>query len=163
MEAEQEGAFRVAKRFDAVLLNNQGHTSGQIATLLKAPRSRVSQWLRDYQSFGHEALLEGHRCGRPPRLDPTELQHLSDIVESGPIAYGYLSGSWTSVMIVQVIQQEFGVGYGLRHVRRLLDKLDCPLHLPGRRPAQVDFGGQKRWWRYTYPNLQKKPRPESQF
>jgi transposase len=149
--------YRVAKRIHAVLLNHEGHTSGQIAGLLKAPRSRVSQWLQHYQSFGDEALLEGHRCGRPPRLDGAQLRQLADIVESGPVAYGYLSGVWTSVMIATVIQEEFGVRYDPRHVRRVLDKLGFSLQRPKRQLARADPAAQDRWRRYTYPNLKKKP------
>ena len=47
--AEADGAYRVARRLHAVLLNHDGYTSGQIATLLKAFRSSVSEWLRNYE------------------------------------------------------------------------------------------------------------------
>ena len=47
-EAEGDGAYRVAKRIHAVLLNNDGYTSGQITAMLKTQRSRVSEWLRNY-------------------------------------------------------------------------------------------------------------------
>ena len=43
-EAERDGAHRVARRLHAVLLNHQQHTSGEIARLLEAPRSKVSLW-----------------------------------------------------------------------------------------------------------------------
>lgn len=67
-EAEQEGAYRVAKRIHAVLLNADGHTSGRIAEILKAPRSKASVWLANYEVYGENGLLEGHRSGRPPEL-----------------------------------------------------------------------------------------------
>ena len=35
-EAERDGAFRVAKRIHAVLLNHQRHSSGEIANILEA-------------------------------------------------------------------------------------------------------------------------------
>ena len=95
-EAEQEGAYRVAKRLQAVVLNSEGRTSGDLARILKAPRSKVSEWLARYQAHGVEGLLEGYRCGRPARL--TEAQHyrLGDILDSGPAAYGLDTGIWTS-------------------------------------------------------------------
>ena len=64
-EAEQEGAYRVAKRLQAVVLNSEGRTSGDLARILKAPRSKVSEWLARYQAHGVEGLLEGYRSGRP--------------------------------------------------------------------------------------------------
>ena len=51
-EAAMEGAYRIAKRIHAVLLNHKGKTSGQISELLPAPRSRVKQWLSDYEIHG---------------------------------------------------------------------------------------------------------------
>src|SRR5204863_6230258 len=60
-EAERDGAYRVAKRLQAVVLNSEGRTSGELAHLLGSPRSRVSEWLASYQAFGVQGLLEGHR------------------------------------------------------------------------------------------------------
>ena len=41
-EAERDGAYRVAKRLQAVVLNAEGRTSGELAAVLKAPRSKIS-------------------------------------------------------------------------------------------------------------------------
>jgi hypothetical protein len=49
-QAERDGAYRVAKRLQAVVLNSEGRTSGELANLLKAPRSSVSEWLARYQA-----------------------------------------------------------------------------------------------------------------
>jgi transposase len=87
-EAERDGAYRVAKRIHAVLLNTQGHTSGRIAGILGAPRSRVADWLATYESYGLDGLLEGQRSGRPRQLDDQQRVALADIIDSGPVAYG---------------------------------------------------------------------------
>jgi len=98
-EAEKDGAYRVAKRLRAVVLNSEGRTSGQLANLLKAPRSKVSEWLQRYQIQGIQGLLEGYRSGRPSELTKEQQQQLGDILDSGPVAYGLDSGIWTSPMI----------------------------------------------------------------
>ena len=85
-EAERDGVYRVAKRLQAVILNAEGRTSGELAAVLKAPRSRVSEWLSRYQEFGLEGLLEGYRSGRPPALSPQQRTQLGDILDSGPVA-----------------------------------------------------------------------------
>jgi transposase len=51
-EVEKDDAYRVAKRLRAVVLNSQGHTSGELAHSLQAPRSKVSAWLQRYQPRG---------------------------------------------------------------------------------------------------------------
>ena len=158
-EAEAEGVYRVAKRIHAVLLNHDGYTSGQITAMLKTPRSCISEWLKNYAQYGYEGLLEGYRSGRPASLTAANLRVLVDIVDSGPVAYGYLSGVWTSPMIAQVIQEQFGVAYHPGHVCRLLHQLDFSVQRPKRKLIRADVQAQDRWHRYTYPNLKKKPNP----
>ena len=86
-EAEQDGAYRVAKRLQAVFLNSEGRTSGDLARILKAPRSKVSEWLARYQAQDVEGLLEGYRSGRPARLTEAQHRRLGDILDSGPVAW----------------------------------------------------------------------------
>ena len=98
-EAERDGSYRVAKRLQAVVLNAEGHSSGEIAGILKSPRSKTSEWLRLYEQHGIEGLLEGHRSGRPAELEERQRRQLADILDSGPAAYGLDTGIWTSPMI----------------------------------------------------------------
>jgi transposase len=68
-QAERDGAYRVSKRLQAVVLNSQGRSSGELASILQSPRSKVSEWLARYETHGVEGLLEGQRCGRPPAVE----------------------------------------------------------------------------------------------
>jgi transposase len=154
-EAERDGAYRVARRIHAVLLSAQQHTRGEIATVLQAPRSKVSLWLGQYEGYGWEALLEGHRSGRPPELTPAQLSELDGLIDSGPIAYGFSSGVWTSPMIARVIEEEFKVHYHPGHVRKVLKALGFSVQRPRRLLAKGDPAEQDRWQRYTYPRLKK--------
>ncbi len=154
-EAEKDGAHRVARRIHAVLLNHQEHTSGEIAQMLEAPRSKVSLWLGQYESYGWEALLEGHRSGRPKELTSAQVVQLDGIIDSGPVAYGLSSGVWTSPMIGRVIQEEFSVNYHAGHVRKLLKGMGFSVQRPRRKLAKANQAAQDRWQRYTYPRLKK--------
>ena len=156
-EAERDGAYRVAKRLQAVVLNSEGRSSGAIAGILKAPRSKVSEWLSVYEAHGEEGLLEGHRSGRPRRLTAAQQQQLADIIESGPVAHGLDSGIWTSPMIARVIEEEFGIAYHPGHVRKLLHEMEFSVQRPRRVLARANAAEQDRWRRYTFPNLKKKP------
>jgi len=66
-EAERDGAYRVAKRLRAVVLNSQGRTSSELANILQAPRSKVSEWLARYEVL---SLLK-----TPCRLKALHLQN----------------------------------------------------------------------------------------
>ena len=158
--AEADGAYRVARRLHAVLLNAAGHSSGDIAAILLAPRSKVSQWLSDYEEFGYEALLEGQRSGRPALLTSAQESDLGEIIDRGPLAYGFTSGVWNAPMIGRVIAEEFWVKYTSRHVRRLLSRIGFSVQRPKRILARADLEEQNRWRRYTHPNIKKKRRPK---
>ena len=160
-EAERDGAYRVAKRLQAVILNSEGRTSGDLAGILKAPRSRVSEWLAHYQLYGVDGLLEGYRSGRPPGLTEAHRVGLADILESGPVAYGLDSGIWTSPMITRVIEEEFGIAYHPGHVRKLLHALGFSVQRPRRVLARANAAEQDRWHRRTFPNLKKKPKEKT--
>jgi transposase len=160
-EAERDGAYRVAKRLQAVILNSEGRTSGDLAAILKAPRSRVSEWLANYQLYGVDGLLEGYRSGRPAGLTEAQRVGLADILESGPVAYGLDSGIWTSPIIAHVIEEEFGIAYHPGHVRKLLHALGFSVQRPRRILARANAAEQDRWHRRTFPNLKKKPKEKT--
>ena len=154
-EAEVEGVYRVARRLHAVLLNHAGNTSGEIARLLDSPRSRVSEWLKNYEDYGYDGLLEGYRPGRPSTLTSAQKHALEDILESGPVAYDFTSGVWTSPMVARVVHEEFGVDYHPGHVRKLMHQLGFTVQRPTRKLTRADPQTQDRWHRHTYPNLKK--------
>lgn len=155
-EAEQDGVYRVAKRLHAVLLSDEDYSSGEIAHVLQAPRSRVSQWLRDYEFEGFEGLLEGQRCGRPSDLSLGQEKQLIDIIDSAPVAYGFLGGVWTSPMVARVIQEEFGRSYHVGHVRKILYRLGFSVQRPKRLLAKADAKELTRWRKTIYPHIKKK-------
>ena len=161
-EAERDGEYRVARRILAVRLNAQGHTAGDISRMLDVHRSSATLWLQHWMEYGLEGLLEGQRSGRPPALDAKARTALQDIVERGPIAYGFSSGVWTSPMIAQVIAEEFGVQYHAGHVRKLLHWLGFSVQRPRKKLARADEEKQSRWRRYTLPRLKKTPKRKGQ-
>jgi transposase len=160
-EAAQEGAYRVARRLHAVVLNMEGRTAPEIASLLKVHRSKVSIWLQHWQRWGMEGILEGHRPGRPRALSDQQLQTLADILDSGPVAYGFHSGVWTCPMVSRVIEEEFSIPYHPAHVSRILHQLDFSVQRPRKVLARADRKAQSRWVRYHYPDIKKKPRAKA--
>lgn len=156
-EAASDGAHRVVKRIHAVLLNHDKNTSGEIAKALMTSRSAVSEWLKLYAGQGFDGLMEGHRGGRPSRLSDIDKVLLCDIIDSGPIAYGFVSGLWTSIRIAEVISQEFGVHYHPGHVRKLLQEFGFSVQSPKRVLARADKEKQAKWVSETYPAIKKSP------
>lgn len=155
-QALRDGAYRVASRLHAVALNMEGKTAPQIADILKVHRTKVSMWLRNWQQSGMDGILEGHRPGRPPAISEKQRQKLADILDSGPVAYGFTSGVWTSPMVARVIEDEFSITYHAAHVSRILHDLGFSVQRPKKVLAKADMAVQSRWVRYKYPNIKKK-------
>jgi transposase len=69
-------------------------------------------------------LLEGcQRSGRLPAMTYAQRAKLTDILDSGPVAYGFTTGVWTSPMVARVIEDEFSIAYNPAHVSRILHEL----------------------------------------
>ena len=157
-EALQDGAYRVARRLHAVVLNMEGKTAPEIADILKVHRSKVCLWLYRWRENGITGILEGHRPGRPDRLSGEQRTTLADILDSGPVSYGFNSGTWTCPMVSRVIEEEFSVSYHPAHVSRILHELRFSVQRPKKILARADKTLQSRWIRRRYPELKKKPK-----
>lgn len=68
LESAQDGVYRVFNRIKAILLNNAGKSSSEIANVLNVSREITSKWLKTFEQQGVDGLLEGHRSGRPAKL-----------------------------------------------------------------------------------------------
>lgn len=157
-EALGDHQYRVATRLHAIMLSIEKHTSGEITSLLKVNRTNVPVWINNWNHYGADGLLEGHRSGRRSSLDPDDKVRLGDILESGPVAYGLNTGVWTSKIVTQIIEEEFGIGFHPGHVRKLLKEIGFSVQRPTYKLVNADSKKKNKWIRYTYPNLKKTPK-----
>lgn len=159
-QAQRDREPRMMLRIQGILMSLDGHATGEIADHLKVHRSTVPLWIDQWNRYGKEGLLEGHRSGRPATLSGEERERLRDILDSGPVAYGLQTGIWTSPLVRQVIEGEFGPRYHAGHVRKLLRQLGYSVQRPTTRLVQADVEQHRKWVRYTYPNFKKTPKPK---
>ena len=115
-QAQQDKEPRTLLRIQGILMSLDGHTASEIADHLKVHRSTVPLWIDQWNRYGKEGLLEGHRSGRPTALSEEDRERLCDILDSGPVAYGLPTGIWTSPLVRRVIEEEFGQRYHAGHV-----------------------------------------------
>lgn len=155
-EAYSDGALRVSNRIKAILLNSDGRTSSSIGQELSVSREIVSKWLKTYDCRGVEGLFDKKKEGRPANLTDLQKILLCDIIESGPVAYGLSTGIWTSPIVAEVIEMEFGVKYHPGHVRKLLQDFGFSVQTPTRLLASADREKKEKWVQATYPSLKKR-------
>src|SRR5215472_2801349 len=83
--------------------------------------------------------------GRPTALSLEDRERLCDILDSGPAACGLKTGIWTSLLVRQVIEEEFGQRYHAGHVRKLLRQLGYSVQRPTTRLVRADVQQHRKW------------------
>lgn len=158
-EAERRNDLEEWRRGRAVLGYIAQRSVISLAAELGVTRGSVNRWLQWYEADGTEGLTTGKPSGRPPRLTKAQLGELTAIIESGPIAAGYVTGVWTGPIIGDLIRKRFNVGYHNHHVPRLLHQLGFSVQRPRKRLASADLKAQAIWIRDTFPKIKKKRPP----
>lgn len=138
-----------------VKLREEGHSQSKIAEMCGLSQSRVSGILKRYREQGQSGLVIKSPPGRPSGLNPTQLEVLQAILKAGALAWGFPTDSWTLSRIAQVIKAEFGLGYSLEHVRRLLKKLGFTRQRPRAKDYRQDEQSVTNWKSQTLPGLKK--------
>lgn len=154
----QNGDVRLWKRLKAIWLYQKGYRPEDILAAVDVSRRSIFYWLKRYRALGIKGLREKEHPGRPRGLENEQWDRLSEILDSGPVAYGFSSGIWTCSRVGHVIQAEFGVSYHEDHVRKILHRLGFSVQRPIKKLARADAQWQQRWVRQTYPALKKTPK-----
>ena len=108
--------------------NQKGKTQQEIAELLNCHQSSVSRLLYKYKQ--KSIIVNLPRSGRPTKLKGQTLnlvkEKLLDKITSANAEYNGVS----TKQLKEVIKQEIGTTYSLRHVERLMHKLGFSLITP---------------------------------
>jgi len=155
IDCQEGNDLRNWKRVKGLLLYSQHVDIGQIMSFLDVGKRTFYDWLNRFLDSGIDGIYESQRSGRPPKLNEKQLEILSDIVDSGPVAYGLETGIWTGPTIRRVIEREFGVRYNPSHVRRILHGLGFSVQRPTKKLARADESLQQKWVKETYPEVKK--------
>lgn len=145
------------RRVAAAQLFRKSCSQSQVARRLEVSRQTASRWYALWEAGGKAALAGAGRTGRKGKLSGDELCRLEAILVGGAPAAGYETDLWTLKRIVRVIRREFGVSYHAGHVWKLLRQLGWTCQRPERRARERNEDAIKRWVRYRWPRIKKKP------
>jgi len=59
---------------------------------LDVSRRSIFYWLKRYKRSGVEGFRERHHSGKPTGFVREQMYRLADILDSGPMVYGFTSG-----------------------------------------------------------------------
>ena len=155
-KAYDAGALRLVRRISVLLSLAKREPVAQVAETFSVSRQTVYDWLKAFILYGADSLVYRRPPGRKPRLTKTQKRRLAELIEAGPLAAGYLSQCWTSLLIQQLILREFGVLYNRHYVCELLHNLGFSYQKAKFISDHLDEEGRRKWLTETWPQILQK-------
>lgn len=150
---------RHEKRRIAIEAVHQGATVESVARMLKVSLRTVFRWLVRYRMGGHHALQEGHRSGRPPKVDAELMRWLYDaITRHDPRQYDFPFNLWTLGLVRILLKRKFGVELSKSGVSRLLGHLGLSPQRPIYKSYKQNPQEMKKYLQQTFPGLLEQAR-----
>jgi len=145
------------RRWRAIELLKRGLSIIAVARRLGCSHSSVILWRNALRRRGESGLKAKPAPGRPPKLRAAQREKLPALLLRGALAWSYSTDLWTTSRIAKVIEREFGVRFHRAHVGRLLADLNWSCQKPERRALERDDEAIRRWKRYRWVAIKKKP------
>lgn len=156
-KAEHSRVWMEARRFRARELVEQGWKQTDAAEALGVTPGAVSRWVARARQGGAQALRRRKPPGGPRKLSDAQLAQLPELLNRGPLAFGFSGEIWTRGRIAQVIEREFGVSYDPSQLGRILKRYGFSLQQPALRASQRDEEAIRDWRDRRFAELRKRP------
>jgi transposase len=152
-KAYNRGDLRAIRRISVLLMLSQRLGLAAILATWAISRQTVYNWLKAFLSERWDSLVSAKAPGRPPRLSKTQKRRLCDLIEAGPEAAGYATGCWTSVLIQDLIYQEFQVLYNRFYVCELLHNLGFSYQKARFVSDHLNEEARQHWMQAEWPKI----------
>jgi transposase len=150
-----------AVRLRAAAMLAAGMQPKDIAAGLRVSPRSVRRWRAAWVAGGEQALASQGPGGSACRLDEAQLRALTEALDQGPAAYGWVEDQrWTLARVAQLVFELFRVRYTPRGVSSLLHRIGDTPQVPRHVAAEQDGGKVTTWVRETWPRI-KASRPGS--
>jgi transposase len=122
LTAQRLNNLRLYRIVKSLLLISEGVPLEKIAKMSDVSVRTIFEWLSRFmwERFSWLGWMHYKGRGRRQKISGEQKKKLYRIVADGPEKYGFDCGIWNSVMILTVIEKEFGVTYNPRYISSLL-------------------------------------------
>ena len=148
-KAYDRGDARLVRRISALLAYGQGQEVSAVADDLSVSPETVYIWLRAFLVDRFASLGYRAGAGRPSNLTKTQKRRLKQLINAGPLAYGFTRGCWSSLLIQEMILLEFGVLYNRHYICDLLKNLGYSYQKAKFVSAHLDPQARQQWLEVT--------------
>lgn len=111
---------RLEDRRIAAELFGAGVSRADAARRLGVSRATATRWYRVWEVGGAAALAQPGKRGRPPKLEPADLDDVQRALARPPAESGFPIERWSLAAVVALIRRATGIAYHPRHVVRVL-------------------------------------------
>ena len=123
MRLDAERGAKPRARLNAALQRKRGWSMDEIASSLNMKRRTVHDVLWRFMKRGLDAAYDVKREGRPNHLTIKQQENLRKNLIAGPQAVGFKEGSWSTRMVLHLVEDKYGKRYTREHMTRVLRKL----------------------------------------
>ena len=150
-------------RLMAVARVREGEPAAEVIAAYGFNRTTIYKWLRAalQPGVGIKALRSTKATRRPRSLTPAQERQVYRWINGrDPRQYGLDFGLWMRTVVVELIDQKFGVRLGVTAVGERLGKLGLTPQKPLQRAYQRDPEAIERWQRETYPAIARQAKAQ---
>ncbi len=156
---------RLEFRKRAVKLIKSGKKKGEVADMIGIKAGTLSQWWKDYQSFGYKGLESKKKGARPEDKkllsDQQELQVQKMIVDKMPGQLKLDYALWTRKAVKELIEREFGVVLALTTMGDYLRKWGYTPQKPKKKAYEQCSRKVQKWLDEEYPAVKERAQQEN--
>ena len=122
-QLRKDEKFSQGVRLYAVYQIKLGRNAEELEELYNVSYKSICNWVYRYNRYGIDGLKEKIRSGRPSRLSEEQQKKLKEVINDKPEKFGYRSGVWSGPLVIDYVQNTFGVSYKKAQIYNLLHKL----------------------------------------
>jgi transposase len=153
-QAYARGDVRLVRRVSVLLAYLHEHVSvSNLGERWGMSEATVYVWLKALLLNGLDSLVYAHGGGRPAKLTPSQKQQLCEQLDAGPLAQGFASACWTTLLIQELIRREFGVLYNRFYLCELLRTLGYSFQKAQHVSDHLDPEAREHWITRQWPQI----------
>lgn len=133
---------KIKERELIIKLAKEGKACREIASLLAVSKSKASFWIVRYAETN--SLEDKPKSGRPTKLTNERLSDISEKIKSKLKEQKNKAG-FSSKEVLDILEEETGKRYTLRHARRLLHNMGFSLITPQVSHIKKDKNAQNKF------------------
>lgn len=140
---DEVGEKTPTQRLIAAIAYKNGVTQTELAEWFDVERKTIYNWLRRFEERDLEsAIRDENRPGRPRKITADQFDELSDVLHEPPREHGYDAPAWTTGLVQEYIQQQFGIKYSKPSCRRLMKEAGLSYQTPRQAAVRTDHDDQ---------------------